>query len=299
MFVRRIIFIFTSAALVAAPFSFAMAQSQELQSALQDVSNTVGKISEPTASTTPAQAQELSARKTALISVYTFTLVEVVDLKKKVQGIKNDSGAELWDIHNNFLATLDGFAKDINDLKLAAATSNSISDVKTMATDFKSWRETIYNPTVQQLLDLLLLAQGRKVLNTADGRFAKVATDVKRIQLAIPVGSAKLQAYLTLAGKNIREAKALYEKGQAQFVDAIQASVASALSDDASSSPMVSEQASSGPLLVQTDLASSSPVVIEPDVHQLLSMSLGKVSDTYKIFLEMSALAKKLLAAQG
>jgi hypothetical protein len=147
--------------------------------------------------------------------------------------------------------------------------------VQQTASEFKVWRDQTYNLGIKRGFTLLLLVRGNSVLSVADARLASIVTDVKTLQARFQGEASKLQGFLDVSSKEIREAHRIYLEAQDLFLDSF---TSSNNSSDA---------------LLEIDPTGSHAA--SASIQSLVKESLGHVSSAYKVFLEMSRLAKKLI----
>ncbi len=192
----------TLALLVGAlPFTAVYGQSDQLQSARQNVAQSANKIT---------AADDLPVRQTALIKIFDLTLAEIADVSSKDKlGFNIELNKQLADLRDNHMATLIHFDRFINLLKQQLASSQLSSDsLKKMAEYFKAWHTTVYQPRTKEIFNFLLLIQARNVLATATARFNKITLDLTKLELiASKSDSRTLTNLLGNAQKNLETAR--------------------------------------------------------------------------------------------
>ena len=178
----------------ALPF-FVSAQSEKLQSALEQVQESAGLIDE---------TSDLASRKTALQNIFDLTKAEISDLLSK-----NLSASDSLLISR--------YTARMNLLEQQLASSHlTLDGLKTMASDFADWRKQIYEPETKQMLNNLLLAQAEQVFETAQNRLNKITADIGRLTLiTTPADTKILNRSLTAAKKNLDAAKMLIDASAA------------------------------------------------------------------------------------
>lgn len=321
--------------LIGAPFHFSRAQSEEFQAARQGVSTTIDKLlgAKDNQATAAREQEELAARKNALGKVFELTLTEIKELKKKLDAINDrDLRPELLVLKTKFSDLLNSYAKEIADrVKPLSDIRFTLNDVRIIAGDFKDWRANEYDPETKVILNFLLVVQGRNILNVAENRFERIAVDVKKIENAFHLEVPVFQPYLDRSSKKLGLARRAEEGAQELFLESVNnldnnletsASSAtpstlqlvdfqSALTTPASSTsplqtPAVTSStepgnASSSAIIIVPTPAISTPPLIplipvpSKTVAALIKVVFDRVSETYKIFFEMSRLAQKLL----
>lgn len=186
----------------ALPFNSVYAQSEELQSAREDVIESVSQIT---------LAADIMARREALLNVFTLTLTETSDLASpdKLVAFTESEHADTSSRASQYLSTLNSYRHYIDLLiRQLMNPALALDDLKTMANDFKEWRVNIYDPQAKQIFDFLLFAQAESVFDTADSRFNKIALDLTKLELVASKSDARtLSRTLDGAKKNLDAAK--------------------------------------------------------------------------------------------
>lgn len=254
-------------------FSFAAAQSGELQGALENVSAGLEKVADT--NNLSSLIADREARKAALIKIFDFSLIETADLRKKIVAASLNGNSQLALARTKILADLTAFTAHIETIKKQTAAETEIAHVQQTASEFRVWRDQTYNLGIKRGFTLLLLARGNSVLSVADARLASIVTDVKTLQARFQADASKLQGFLDVSSKEIREAHRVYLEAQDLFLDSF---TSSNNSSDA---------------LLEIDPTGSH--VASASIQSLVKESLGHISSAYKVFLEMSRLAKKLM----
>ena len=316
-------------ALTALSFSVVQAQSEALQSAVDDVSSSIGFLAETknATGTLGDPEQQRRAKVKALRDVFHLTLVEVRELKQRLEGFKSELPSELVLMRDAYLTDLETFLNTIALFERPIDDDYPMDAIGEVATRFKDWRETPYDPTIQSLLNFLLVAQGEVTVHTSDLRFEKISADVKKLQTIYGQSAKRLSGYLTLASRSLQEARKLQEKARDTFLASLalrEVNIPTSTSDFvvmfesasttsslvALATPLVNIVSSSSLIISTTSTvlapASSSSLVLPdpkdiklveaPSVAALLKQSLEQIRRAYEYFLEMSRLARKLLA---
>ncbi len=216
------------------------AQSEALKSALKEVSASVN-----------SETGDLALKK-----IINFLSLQIDDLIKSLNAIK-DLGVEQGVIRQDYLAFLNKSAEYLD-----AFVVNAGSDIKASANEINNWRENIYNPRINKIVEFLLVAQTKSLLKTADARIFKIGSDLARL----------------------RDLKML-KNDRAQFLFN-ESNILLAVAND------LNHQAEL--LLATTTVAElSSPADgQETGIQDLVFKALTKIQQAYKRFIEISGLAK-------
>lgn len=190
----------------------AIAQSDELKSAINDVSQSVNRLDETA-----------EARRGALNNIFDLTLTEIKELAAKdilVQA-SGDSEADIAKLAKFHLQILKNREAYINLLKRQAnSDSTDLATLQIMAVNFKEWRFA-YESDTKEIFDFLLLLQARSFLATADNRLALITADLKKLSLKTSKTDTQTLAQL-LAGaqKNLTSARSYQDAGEKELLKA-------------------------------------------------------------------------------
>ncbi len=273
VFQKSIIAALLLTTLFSGSFSFAAAQSEELQGALENVSAGLEKVADT--SNLSSLIADREARKAALVKIFDFSLIETSDLRKKIVAASLNGNSQLALARTKILADLTAFAAHIETIRKQTASETEIAHVQQTASEFRIWRDQTYNLGIKRGFTLLLLVRGNSVLSVADARLASIVADVKTLQSRFPDEAVRLQGFLDVSSKEIREAHRVYLEAQDLFLDSFTSSN------------------NSSDVLFEIDPTGSHAA--PESIQSLIKQSLGHISSAYKVFLDMSRLAKKLL----
>ncbi len=172
-------------------FSFAAAQSEELQGALENVSAGLEKVADT--NNLSSLIADREARKAALVKIFDFSLIETADLRKKIVAASLNGNSQLALARTKILADLAAFSTHIETIKKQTSIETEIARVQQTASEFRVWRDQTYNLGIKRGFTLLLLVRGNSVLSVADARLASIVTDVKTLQNRFQDEASKLQ----------------------------------------------------------------------------------------------------------
>ncbi|MBI2037097.1 MAG: hypothetical protein HYT14_01940 [Candidatus Liptonbacteria bacterium] len=224
--------------------------------------------------------------------------------------------ADLKDIRDEFLTTLDEYRSRFNDEARRLREIPELKDVKQFAKDLFEWREKTYRPALRQMLALSSIVHGKESLKTASARIQKINAALRTLGLA---GNRELRVLLDKAAKNLKDADALNAKALDLFLaiarpvpEPASGSVSSSVSVTAgeellhptstAASASASEKASA--LVPETSATSTNavaPVKTEekkepaPAPSDVAKESLLKVRDAYRLFANVSDVVGRIL----
>ena len=209
---------------------------------------------------TEIKIETVDDRKSALLAIVDLTLLEIQDLEKKLNAIK-DLGGRYLDMRNSFLEQLEAYNNYLESIKeLLNSTEFTIESVQKLAQELKDWRENEYTPTIKNIVNFIIFFQNQTILKIADNRLNKISLDLKRFKAAKLLETGTLEPLLMKAGDNLKKAELFNDEATA---------------------------------LLST---STAPIIgSDKTLQELIQMSLNEVKIAYKLFFQMSAEVKKLL----
>lgn len=276
-----------------------LAQSEELETLRQEVIETTAALE--TASSTEELQKEIQTRKEALLKIFTFSIEETKELlaKDRVKELVKEK-TELGKLTQELVSLLKEYQTYIEDqVKTLENPELTLEEVKTIAADFKVWREESYNPAVKSTLDLLLVDKGFRALEVTKARFVKIQSDVLKLE-------ALKQTEAGLFNDSIKAVEDALDK-----VEELQGVAKTTLDQE----PIVlvlktPEPEEETPVIaaIDEDIATSSAVAMEmsimatglaptgPEISEVIQEAVNLIKDTiYQEFFEMSKLARALL----
>lgn len=297
-------------AMSAAPVARVHAQSQGVQKAFESVKESLDSL---VTAKDDRQPMELSLRIETLRKVLDLSLAEAKDTRVKLLELENLKGNEaVWrDISADTMKdALDYFQSqkqylDDNEKTLA------IDEVKGVAKDFKDWRDKNYLPTFSAVRDYFLVNQQDKTIETARKRWQKIDADVQKLEKAKVKGIKDARAMLVSADKLIAESATFNKDARALFFSAFintivkTASTTATSTDNTASSTATelifaasstdSRATSTESSASSTDEKATSTVSAAVSVRDTVKQSLSRIRDAYNVYIDMSALVRKLL----
>jgi hypothetical protein len=273
-------------------------QSEAVKQATRDVEDSVDALVDAK----DDEVDDLALRINAFKKVVDLSITEATDLK--VQLVLHESHeADLVGWSSSTLARLNSAVRYFKaQQKLDFSDIEDVASIKSLALDFKKWRDKNYVSLTEEVNDFLLLEKGSAVLAIAHTRTKKIDGDLIALGSVGIKGLDGLRTMLVDASRAI-ERGALEHTGAralflARYVDPL---VATSSSSHASSTDEVilgeEELATSTVQVSATTTAEAAPEAEDRDasIKDLITASFTEVKDAYRIFIEMSSLVRKLL----
>ena len=191
---------------------------------------------------------------------------------------------------------------------------DSVEKIKALAEKFKLWREENYLPVLSQINDFFLMNQEERALGTAEKRAKKISEDLARFPKAgkneSVVALFKKAEFLIKEGAELNKRAALLFRDKflsAYYEEKLLESSELLIQNEGSTSSVSSTIQKEVPGFLNelsTSTATSSvssgesaggETALELSIRDLVRSSLTKVKETYRVFIEMSNLVRKLL----
>ena len=183
---------------------------ENVKPALQNIVDNLDKLSKlgTTNKNKKNDSEEIKIRKSTFKNILELARIESNNLKNKL--IKLD---ELEDDYSNLR---DRYLKELNNhnsyyesIDVALEKESSLVKIKELAIQFKDWRKIVYHPTLQKVINFLLIFKGKDILQIAENRFNNVSADLKKVEDYEIIKNSPLADILVKAEKSLDEAKEL------------------------------------------------------------------------------------------
>ncbi|MFA6407503.1 MAG: hypothetical protein WCV80_02235 [Candidatus Paceibacterota bacterium] len=288
----------------------AFAQSEGVQKALENVKD---KLDSLVTAKDEKQPMELGLRIETLKKVIDLSIAEAKDMRVKLLSLEDlEKNATVWrDGMAEEMRKNAEYATGIKKIIESNEKSFSITDVKDTAKTFKEWRDATYLPALNQIRDYFLTMQEDKTIQTAKTRWQKIDEDIKKLEKAKVKNIESVRKLLKNADFLIAESESLNQEAKTLFVDRYMVSTSTEATStksmststdellfqekkEAESSSLI-ETATSSQISSSTDANDKNISLPSASIRDLVNESLSKIKDTYKVFIEMSNLVRKLL----
>ena len=239
---------------------------EQLRSTLKEVAEKIIEISEIKREinlTAEERLQkETQARKNALSKIFDLTLLEDKDLKNKLNGLKNLS-EEQREVKDDLLSVFVENENAYKEMKKRLDEAGTLEEIKQLATDFKNWRNAVYNSKAEKIVSFVLIFQQKKTLAIAKERLEKIKINLEELENEKLISREETDNLLQIAETSLQKAEELNKQAE----------------NSLQSNPITS-------LLERLGLKQQeSPKV-------LIAKSLGKIKIAYAAFLDLSNLVK-------
>ena len=249
-------------------------QQTAVNTVKEAISNLVSAKDEKKQTETPVRIDTLKKALSLAIS-------EAKELRIKLIGLEDLSTEyETWATKKSedmkgMIDALEIFKKDVTKLEESDATTDE--QIKELGEKIKSWRETTYLPLSTEIQDYFLIIEEYKTIETAESRSEKIGIDIVKLDKR-KKNTTTLKKLLATANSEIDESKRLNNEAKTLFEEMYL------------------------PKKKETTLSTTTPIIEKEEVdtqpksvRDLVKDSSNKVRNSYKIFIEMSNIVRKLL----
>ena len=221
--------------------------------------------------------KEFELRKKILSEVLTLSIDEVAKLTAKVDALPEFAeNSREKELQNEFKAVLETYTAYYTEQFKKLAELTKIDETKSLAQEIKDYRDNIYNPQIQKIVNFVLLFYNDDVLKIANTRLDKISADIKKLEKLGYIKAGIFASELKLAAETLSAARALLEEAKSAVL----------------TTPKPEEETALETRATPTEEKEAQPP-IEP--NKLVEDSLNKVKSTYDIFLQISKDLRKLL----
>ncbi|MEK7611897.1 MAG: hypothetical protein AAB407_00965 [Patescibacteria group bacterium] len=269
----------------------AFAQSDAIKSAREEVITSIEKLNALDSVTLKPEERaelELSLKRVALGKILTLSTLETSELRDKFIAIEVPEG-DFSDLQiliaDELKASIAVFAAQ--EKKTVAA--KSITEIQTIATEIKTWRETKYNPEIRKTIDFMLVFQNGAVLKTAEDRLLKIEVNLEKTNAT---KSKFAESLLEEAREKILEAKDLHDNALQLLLAHLPKKAVTATTIEIEI-PVIEEDVSTttedGTVVELPEPEIEKPILT---IRELVESSIRNIKDAYKNFIALSEFLK-------
>ncbi len=215
IFFNRAVLIAFAFAIFVVPYNSVHAQSDEVKSARDKVTESADKLTKLKAEAV-APLDELSVKKTALKGVLDLSLAEAKNLYDQVSMFEEHE-SELVILQQELLDNLQSFTAHLVAEKTRFEGVTDIDGIKLFAQTLNNWRTNVYNPEVTKAIEFRLVMRTQEVLKTTDERFIRLSQLVKRTK-SIQGKTGEGETLLNQAARNIKDARIAYGEARQALI---------------------------------------------------------------------------------
>jgi hypothetical protein len=230
-------------------------------------------------------AKEIDNRGEILKEALISSLEEVSNIKTKLEKLpdleKDSKEKELKDKFIEELTNYEIYYKEQgNNLDSLIANSEDNEtlneDLKKAIIELKNYRENIYNPRFQKMVEFLILFYSADVLQITQTRFDKISNDISKLEKLGLIKTGYSESSMEKAAQLINDAGVLQIKAKALI-----------LNQDIPKKETADN--------TEEIIGDGKEPIPEPTPRELIETSLNKIKSAYDIFLQISKDIRKTL----
>lgn len=221
--------------------------------------------------------QETEARKDALSKILEITILENNDLKEKLESFSNLPENEQR-IKEALIKSLEENLSTYQIMKERLEEIETVIQVKQLASDFKNWRALVYNQKTEKITAFISVLKQKEALETAKERLQNIKKDIEKIEAAEIFKREDSEEILKKAADGIENAEILNNKAEKMIVEILD-------------QELFPKKGIFNKLTFKNIF--SKEKTAPATVKQYVGDSLKQLQTTYRIFLEISKLAKE------
>lgn len=209
------------------------------------------------------EQKELEARKAVLKEALSLSLQETKDLITRLEELSFEEDSKEAGMRDAFIGALRSYAAYYEQQIVKVDGTRSSSEVKALAQEVRSYRETIHNPNTQRIVNFVLVFRNESLLSVARTRHSKIASDINKLEKKGFIEPGTFDERLAEARLDLDDAAALYTTARKEVLD---------------------EQT-----------AGSTEGEERPATRETISASFDKIKEAYAIFLGISKEVRTIL----
>lgn len=242
------------------------------------------------------EEQELIARRQVLQEALTLSIDEANSLLDSLKQLtefakespENGMRNAFMNILQSYIAYYEQQLGKVDDLA-------TIADVKALAQEIKTYRETVYNPNVQHIVDFILLFHNESIIEIAKVRSGKIVSDIRKLERKSFIEYGLFDESLQTANSLIEEAESLHKQAKdIMFTD-----------PETIKEKNTSDIIEQTPTTIKTENNAKNDgtndtidIQQEPKVRDIILKSFDNIKSTYSVFLTISKNVRSILGIE-
>ncbi|MFA5386091.1 MAG: hypothetical protein WC297_00185 [Candidatus Paceibacterota bacterium] len=232
-------------------------------------------------------SKDFTNRQQSFHKVMELSNAEIQNLNKSLDDLQLDGNSEYAQEKTKLSEILSGFDAYNKEVSEKISKAKSVASLKTLAVEYKNWRENTYNLQAQIIINFSLLVQQRAMLDTANDRLNKVQKDVEKLGNLGVDQITQLNLLLDKSRQNLGDANQSFEKAKTIIDDYF-----SATSTPATTTEEIATSTANASSTIDVEINEGQ--VDASQLQLLLEDGFTKIKSAYEAFIEMSAVVKKL-----
>ncbi len=263
--------------LIILTFAVSLTANVSFAKTLEENANFPESVLAKETETTPS---EIAVRKQILKEILNLSLSEIKNLEESLE--KLDLTSSEWkEIKGKLLEALGQSENHYKEIQGDLEKNDyNLDEIRAIAKGLKEWRENVYTPQLDAILNMLLMFQNDDLLKTTQSRLNKIENDIKKISKQNYIKTEGLKIYFDQAAQTLKDARDANEKAKAIFLEIEK------VDND--------KGQNLGAKISQTQNNDAKKAKNQETIRKLLIDSLKNIKNTYEIFFQMNLKIKNL-----
>ena len=289
---------------ITVPFSFASAQSPEINQKLDETRGKVEqlvKIKDDSSLSEQDKANaEISIKREVLLNVLDLAQLQIKTVRTKLDDVIFPDTEEWSAIKEKLYNALDA-ARDYYSTTESDINDNdalTLDDIKTVASDVEQHKIDTFDATVRNVNDVILTFNVGDVLLLAQDRLHKINSDITKIYAKRLTNSSTLKQMFFAASRSMDQARSLDDKAKEILLNVYGQDTSPSSKrfiDNLNKTLMVDYLATASSSTSTEQTPPDKRTLIENHIRSLVVKSLNDIKQTYDTFIDMSKKASSLL----
>lgn len=234
-----------------------------------------------------SEEERFTKAKDGFTLALTLATEKVTELTENLENREFDEGSRENELKNSFLESLSEYGTYYSTTLTEVETLTTLQDIQTLAQEVKDYRDTVYSPEVENIVQFILVFYSEDLINIASERFVKISEDIETLESLGLIERDKFDNQLSDVDSLLEEADIL--RGEAK--DMI---LAVPHGEDET---ITTEEVAEASTTEEMEIPTGSEIDVDEEniPTDTIEKSLNNVKSAYEIFLEISAVVKETL----
>jgi len=225
--------------------------------------------------------------KDGIILALTLATEKVAKLTVNLEEREFDDGSMENELKNSFLLSLSKYGLYYSDKLTGAEVLTTLEDTQVLAQEVKDYRDTVYSPEVENIVQFILVFYSEDVIKIASERFEKISEDIETLESLGLIERGKFNDRLSNVSSLLGEANDFRAEAEGMILAPPEGGDGAITTDETLLAPTTEEVGV---------FTSAETDVDEEDVPaDPIEKSLNNVKAVYDIFLEISGVVRETL----
>ncbi|HOF50391.1 MAG TPA: hypothetical protein PLH22_01790 [Candidatus Colwellbacteria bacterium] len=234
-------------------------------------------------------AKELEARKQVVKDALSLSLKEISGLETSFKALKTKD-ERVSAFQKSSLEYLESAKAFYGEQAGIVDKLASMDEIKALAQKIKDYRDENYNKKIERITNFILLNQIDGLIATAETRWQKIDSDLKKLERGAFVSPGYFDANMQKAKKYINDAISLGADAKEHILKDFETE---ALTEE--SAPLTTTEITTAPSENTATAVNEEPTPKVVNPKELAEASLTNLKSSYDVFLQISQSVKKIL----